>query len=486
VSGLTAGNPGVGSIILLDQLDDGQGQGYPTVNDIIQCATAGSWCSNKGAGNQFARSGRSQVQVVTATAINGNNVTISPPIAYDSYRSSQSPGAWWNNSQIHNAGIEDFSVNYTSIGTINVFVKDGSNLWIKGIRSINTDSSTAESYHLWLHNAAHVTIESNYIYGKNTTCSPTFPLANYAVTTQEISDFVLDNNIFHHTNNALVPNDPGGRDVFAYNFVVNNVVGAAGAQPHGGEILMDLYEGNDWENYYGDVTHGTHNFITLFRNLFDGTSNNSSCTVDQAVTFLTNNRFNNAIGNVFGNTHYTQYEDDQNTSGSPPNSLFSLGGIGNNSGTAVTPDPNVQRTMMRWGNWDMFTSTSRTATNDLTGVRWNASEVPSGISSFSNAVPADHNLPASFYLNSAPAWFGSVPFPPIGPDVANGNAPNTSTTPSGGHANKIPARACYEGASVDPNFSSLGIKVFNANACYPLGVVTSGPTPPSNLQVVVQ
>jgi hypothetical protein len=35
----------------------------------------------------------------------------------------------------------------------------------------------------------------------------------------EASDIVIENNIFQHTNNAYIPNDPGGRQVFAYNYM---------------------------------------------------------------------------------------------------------------------------------------------------------------------------------------------------------------------------------------------------------------------------
>src|SRR5437899_9673601 len=93
------------------------------------------------------------------------------------------------------------------------------------------------------------------------------------------------------------------------------VDGGGGAQPHSGLIGMDLYEGNDWQSYYGDVTHGSHMFMTLYRNLFDGTANNTSCTVGQALTMMTNNRFGNAVANVFGSTSYSQYEDNANGTG---------------------------------------------------------------------------------------------------------------------------------------------------------------------------
>jgi len=253
---------------------------------------------------------------------------------------------------------------------------------------------------------------------------------------------------------------------------------------HSGNHMMSLWEGNNISTFYGDVTHGSHNFITLFRNHFNGAANNNSCTTGEAIAILTNNRFFNAIGNVAGASSYAQYEIELGNNNI--SAIFNLGWQGNNSGTPVTNDPNVKRTLMRWGNWDMFTSTNRTATNDQTGTRFVSAEVPSGITNFPNPLPASQALPASFYLSSKPSWFGSVPFPPIGPDVVNGSAPNTALAPTGGHANKIPARACFEGLSNDPAYptSFPRVKIFNAATCYGGGI--SQVQPPTGLQAVVQ
>jgi hypothetical protein len=96
-------------------------------------------------------------------------------------------------------------------------------------------------------------------------------------------------------------------------------------------------------------------------------------------------------------------------------------------------------TTMRWGNYDTVNA----------AVRWLSGEVPSGISLYPNPVPATQTLPASFFLNSRPSWWatshGTPPWPPIGPDVTNGNIPGVA-----GYANKIPSELCYENLSDDP------------------------------------
>ena len=84
-------------------------------------------------------------------------------------------------------------------------------------------------------------------------------------------------------------------------------------------------------------------------------------------------------------------------------------------------------------------------------------------------------LPASLFLSSKPSWFGTVSWPPIGPDVTGG-----IDTATAGHTNYIPAEVCYNALSRD----AAGLKVFDANSCY--SSQQSSPTaPPTNLVLVV-
>src|SRR3989442_13847604 len=94
---------------------------------------------------------------------------------------------------------------------------------------------------------------------------------------------------------------------------------------------------------------------------------------------------------------------------------------------------------MRWGNYDTVSARSR----------FDAAEVPSGLTNFSSAVPASQVLPPSFYLSGKPSWWGTMPWPAIGPDVAGGDISG-----SPGHPHTIPARRCLEGRSNDPPYGA--------------------------------
>jgi hypothetical protein len=107
-------------------------------------------------------------------------------------------------------------------------------------------------------------------------------------------------------------------------------------------------------------------------------------------------------------------------------------------------------TMVRWGNWDIVTN----------GVTWDSTEVPSGLAKYANHLPAFHALPASLYLSAKPAFFKTVTWPPIGPDVTGGEIANT-----GGHANRIPARKCFEDV-MGGAYADTAPKTFNAASCY--------------------
>jgi hypothetical protein len=103
--------------------------------------------------------------------------------------------------------------------------------------------------------------------------------------------------------------------------------------------------------------------------------------------------------------------------------------------------------------------------------------VPAGLSSFANLVPSTETLPASFYLSAKPSFFGSVPWPPIGPDVSGGEVPGYA-----GHAYRIPARLCYENTPIDSAYGSANVRLFNRTTCYGQG--GAAPSAPSNLRII--
>jgi hypothetical protein len=216
-----------------------------------------------------------------------------------------------------------------------------------------------------------------------------------------------------------------------------------------------LHEGNDGLGVLHDDIHGTTNLNTVFRNhlygdIWNNPPKNSNTSVVNLAAYA---RFFNVVGNVLGRTgYYTTYETNLNEA---PRSIYALGWP-----NGAPNDPQTKATLLRWGNYDTVTQTNR----------FLASEVPSNLAQFANPIPSSQALPPSFYLFSKPAFFGSIPWPPIGPDVTGGSE-------TAGHAYKIPARVCYESTS-----KTNGILNFNASGCYGGGQPSlTPPATPTNL-----
>ena len=140
-------------------------------------------------------------------------------------------------------------------------------------------------------------------------------------------------------------------------------------------------------------------------------------------------------------------------------------------------------TSLRWGNYDAATGTTRWCGTGSEGADCSCGTAPTdqwcpigpeipGAFTFlaANAIPADHTLPASFFLSGQPAFWtttwGTPGWPAMGPDVDATGSPLdttcsitavTGTGPGsfsqcdgiGHHAYQIPAQICYANLPVD-------------------------------------
>jgi len=430
VAGVSAG-----SVVVLDQLDDISDNG-----GVFICQT-NPQCATEGPGGQ-GRSGRGQMQFVRVTAIVGNVLTITPGLYMPNWRSSQSPGAWWTGQQAESDGVENLSMDHTNTtGYSGVYFFNAHNGWLKNVRSIN-----GKRNHVWLYLSSHIQVQDNYFYGTQNAASQSYGIESYGS-----GDNLVQNNIFQHITGPMMTDNTAGT-VFAYNYSIDDYYNVSGwmqgsSYIHAGGVGMILNEGNDGAGFTADAIHGTSDFVTAFRNVWLGWEPGKT-TQTVPVHLYAFHRYFNLIGNVLGRTGtHTQYEDAAPSGTNGNSSIYVLGWAGNETSFPGVPnDTIVKTTLMRWGNYDVVTGTSRFV----------VSEVPSVLSQFANPVPPNNILPASLYLSAKPSWFGSGTWPPIGPDVTGGQDPT-------GHAYKIPARLCYEAA---PQDGGNPWKVFNANTCY--------------------
>jgi hypothetical protein len=492
----------IGNPIILDQFDDNTDNGAVTVCAWNVAPLICSLQENNGGGQ---RTNRNQSQIVTVAGCDsvttsghpcasGANITISPGLYMPNWNACQgvsggcSPQAWWATNPITGVGVENMSLDHTNSQTdpqvngqgIGVEFFNATNSWVTGVRDIDSHRAHVQAQY-----SARITVRNNYWFLTQNSIDQSYGFECY-----DSSDDLVENNIAQAVSGPLTINGDCSGTVLGYNFDINNFyTGSAGyinamSNVHTAGTDNVLYEGNIGPQIYGDVFHGSHNFITLFRNQIIG--NQPACWVSGApnpypsgITFgacsgdqsplqlLSYSRFFNIIGNVLGQTGI------QNTYGG----IYSNLGNGNSAnGTTVPPDPNVALTLYRWANYDTVNAT----------VRYVASEVPSGLTGaqapYAQPVPSTQALPSSFYYSSKPSWWpSSKPWPLIGPDVTGGNVPGVA-----GHANTNPAEDCFLNVMNGPSNGTGPVLSFNASACYGGGKIITQVAPPTNLTAVAK
>ena len=456
----------VGDVLVLDQLDDSN----TDTGNVWVCSTT-DVCSSEG-DSGIRRPNRSQSQLVVVNAINGSTVTFDGAGLYmPNWVAAKSPGAWWGSQpSVHHIGIEDLSLNHSASNQMSgIFVTGARDWWVKNIRSINSNRAA-----VWVYGATRGTIRDSYFYGTQNSESQ-----SYGIETDMTSDMLVENNIFQHMALGAPTGESVTGSVYGYNYGVDDYYVSSGNTSwmqgslyhHSAGISFHLFEGNDGPGFTADQIHGTSNFATIFRNYLVGwESAKTQQTI--AVHIYSFNRYFNVIGNVLGrpgsHTNYEGFPASTGVGGPDANSntsVYMLGWSGNQAKYPTMPnDPLVRLTLMRWGNYDIVTGTSRFV----------ATEVPSGLGLYANPLPAGTVLPASFYLSARPSWWGSGAWPAIGPDVTGGPVAG-----AGGHVYKIPARRCFE--NVMGGAFGSGLLSFDATRCY---APSGAPAIPTNLRIV--
>jgi hypothetical protein len=423
------------------------------------------------------------------TAINGNSVSISPGIYAPNWKASQSPSAWWGRSlPITGVGIENLSITRANAGARGggITIYNGYGNWVKNIRSLNDAGVTA---HVFLYQSAHNTVRDSYFYGSN-------PAAEgYGIDSGYNSgDNLIENNITQHIATGLNTEGDTG-SVYAYNYSVDNYFGGTWQQQdefnHGHGTAYVLREGNEGIGFNADTINGVGCCGTHFRVFLSG---HDTARATSEATFayfpFAFQRYFNIVGSVLGTQSYhTHYEavTASPTDGSGAVSWKSVFVIGYSDqggytciglcNAPVPNDPIVAQTLMRWGNYAACTGDAK-----CNSARWDSSETASAAPVYPGLASPSQTLPASFYLNSKPSWWGNIPWPAIGPDVTGGNASQIALDAAErNHVYLIPAASCYFNV-MGGRTGGSGALSFNADTCYS----QNRPAPPTNVSVIVQ
>jgi hypothetical protein len=517
----------VGSIVVLNQCDTGYtGTGLGaactgTPNDnggYFHCqahwsaTNVGCAIPTEGGVNSW-RSGASEMEAALVTAINQGGcgatcVTLSKPI--------EQPD-WGSDTQaviiqvLPSVGVENMLLvdakSSISTNDVGVIFNNTYRAWVSGVATTNMGRLGVH-----LSQSYGGLVKDSYFFG-----NPVNFGDNAGFRAVGGANNLIQNNICHKTRICLFGADAVAEqaDIFAYNFAPATGNGSNPGVPlswddHGAGTSFSLIEGNVMIGYIEDGDHGNHLSQTSFRNLLTGWMScaNGQCGAGQtlvhgngdgasAIRLFYGARYGNIIGNVLGtpgwSNSYKAFDAFNN------GAIYVWG-----SGYGAEPtDALVNTTTMLWGNWDVVNNSTQ----------WNNAEVPTAAPTYPNSVPASQTLPASFYLSSKPSWFGSIPWPAIGPDVTGGNVgqcTGTLNTPGhysglaatssaqctgtslatawAGHVNAIPAMNCYLNVMGGKPDGTGSILTFDAKTCYGLSTSSppsSGLQPPTNLLDVV-
>jgi hypothetical protein len=496
----------VGAILETDLITSGHALEAPGYSGPYSAQTSGPVWTGYDQAHVYTVAGCNGSTAVGASC-SGTNVavTINPGLEEPNWTSSLAPEAYWSGSPSRNVGIQNFLIDGTNNGCstgngYGVFIQNSIYVWEQGVQDDNECRT-----HTSVQFVAHFTIRNNYIFLARDSTSTSYGFECFGS-----NEGLWENNITQAIASPWILSNSCGFNVVAYNYSINDYYSVAGfglsmLGPHAPNDDFILWEGNIGSEFDGDITHGSHNFNTLFRNYFSGTntvcwqsgpggntyaaytgSTFGTCTNGlSAAESLANNRFFNIIGNVLGSPSATPGYQNVATTGDASGYVYNIGNGNNSQGAVVPPDSTVSQTLYRWGNCD--NTNGGNGGTAFTSCQFNSSDVPvtanlaASQQAFAQTVPSSHALPASFYYTSTPSWWPSAkPWPIIGPDVADGNIPGVN-----GLVFTNPADDCYRSLTGSTLNGTGGPFTFNASVCYGLSGPLAPPSPPSNLSATV-
>lgn len=476
----------VGSYLIIDQLNDG------TIVNSNGSEGACSWCDNGQNGT------RAQGQTVEVTSVSGNTVGINPGlfVAY-----TLTPHATPFTATKY-AGVENLQVYDNQTGqSANFYMNACAYCWVSGV-----ESNYADGDHVEVDFSYHGEIINSYFSNAFTHSPGTYD--SDVTIRNKSTGMLIQNNIFERLHVSMMLEWGSAGNVFAYNYSLGNFdAGSPNAamndvDMHGSHPQFNLFEGNDVMSYGQDNIWGSSANNTFFRNWARGTTKGCTPLSGRGTVSCTPLGTEGAAGvngwwefqgvrGVNATYEVTNMNEVGNVVGSAD--MASLHAYGS---AAVMP-----QVPMAWAvcGSSPCGANSRSYDADVYGYTWGYGESgDSGGSTYNSATPwttvllhGDYSnitsqitwasgltqtLPASLYLSAKPSWWGNVPYPPIGPDVAGGPL-------VAGHVNKIPARVCYETVmgGTDGTGSPL---TFSAASCYGAAQATTI-APPTGLTATV-
>ncbi|MFO0568434.1 MAG: glycosyl hydrolase family 28-related protein [Polyangiaceae bacterium] len=396
----------VGSSMLIDELND---PSFVHPYGYEENATAPllcSYCDEPYGGT------RVRGQMVRVTAIAGSTIDFTPAL-YSSYASSRDPRIDYlaapsadQPNVLTYAGIEDLTIDPTGPSTVIRF-EGAQNSWLAGV-SLEIRANDAPAIIGYF--AHRIEIRHGSFTGHT-------PVAQAILSQVHTEGWRVEDNAFVAVNLSFLQVGRQGGHVFAYNYLHSNsgdttaLINDNGN--HGAHPQFILFEGNKLAKHHADSIHGSSSHYTLFRNHLRGRRDET--TFGAGCVWIDSwNYHYNVVGNVLGYPGMPEFRFEAE-SPEPIDDTMILWRFGYSGYNPYGAYPLSKSTTLRHGNFDF----GRNQTD------W-------------DPTIESHVLPASLYLAKKPAFFGKLPFPPIGPDV------------DGYFANELPAEYRMKHGGADP------------------------------------
>lgn len=457
----SASNIAVGRYLIITELNESY------VTNVGEGGQVCGWCD-------LYSGTRLLGQTVEVTSVSGTTIGISPGL-YKDYPST--PKALPFGAGAKYAGLENLQVYANNTGYTMMELMEGTAYcWMKGVENNFSDGDHIRVMYSYRNEVRDNYFSNAYQHSPGGTDSDVFIAGNTSGT-------LVENNIMERLHTSVLLNWGAAGNVIAYNYSFGAFADSASMfetediAMHGAHPAFNLIEGNVGTNFHADATWGSNSHNTVFRNWWKGTTQitnplNGRGVINWGISwwavqhvrglelsFAT--RYTNLVGNAIGSAETAALKPyntgiatmaQQSTVIYPASRSydavaygysFGYGGATDGTGGFDSRDTDQPyKTAFIHGDYE-YTRNS---------VVWDANT-------------SDHSLPASLFHTSKPPWFGSSPWPPIGPDVTGG-------TGARGFANANPAMACYTNTSRDSN----GMLLFDAGGCYGGGTVVAPPT----------
>jgi hypothetical protein len=414
----------------------------------------------------FSRQDRSLAQIMEVASVNGLTATFTTPLHYPYHTSGTCSGC--------DAQLTPYVGFLRSVGIENLFLFGGmggdfnGNLplvdcgycWVKNVEAMWHVGTSIGFYSTF-----RSTLRDSFMHE---TPSPNPGGGGYlSGINVGAADNLFENNIMWQGNKVNVMRGSGGGNVVAYNYMDDSFGSTYPDSPEAGVNAghyttphLELLEGNYSDNYKGDTYWGNSIYITIFRNWLSALRashpplnsydfKSGSCdyvygdyTSRTAVDVQAYSYYQSFVGNVLGmngqvlltnpyNSESCYNGKQQNfteqvTTTAQSNTAANTDAVvmwefGSYQASVNTPpcscwtfiDTSIN-TQLRQGNWDWVTNAQH----------WY------GLGGTTNGAGSPVTIPNSFYLSSAPAFFGSHQWPWVDP--------TTGTTYT------LPAKYCFE------------------------------------------